>query len=74
VGIVKARNERAMDSESEKFVVDAQGRKTGVFIPMREYMRLMEDLHDLAVVAERREEKSISLQEMKSRLKKHGLL
>jgi len=34
----------------------------------------MEDLHDLAVVAERRDEESISLQELKRRLKKDGLL
>jgi hypothetical protein len=31
-------------------------------------------LHDLAVVAERREEETISLQEMKRRLKAHGVL
>jgi len=31
-------------------------------------------LHELAVVAERREEKPISLEEMKRRLKDHGLL
>jgi len=34
----------------------------------------MEDLHDLAVVAERREEKSISLEEMKRRLKNDDIL
>jgi hypothetical protein len=35
---------------------------------------LIEDLHDLAVVAERREEKPMSLEEMKRRLKKDALL
>jgi len=34
----------------------------------------MEDLHDLAVVAERREEKPISLEEMKRRLKRDAIL
>jgi hypothetical protein len=34
----------------------------------------MEDLHDLAVVAERRAERPISLEEMKRRLKKNGVL
>jgi len=33
----------------------------------------MEDLHDLAVVAERHEEKPIGLEEMKRRLKKDNL-
>jgi len=39
-----------------------------------QYQKLLEDLHDLAVVAERREEKSISLSELKRRLKKDGVL
>ncbi len=60
----------------ERFVVDTRGKKTGIILPLRRYRRLMEDLHDLAVVAERREEAPISLEEMKRRLKmkKHALL
>ena len=42
--------------------------------PTQQYQKLMEDLHDLAVVAERREEKPISLEAMKRRLHKDGLL
>jgi hypothetical protein len=34
----------------------------------------MEDLHDLAVVAERRDEKPLSADDMKIRLRKRGLL
>jgi hypothetical protein len=59
---------------TEQFVVDAKGKKTGVILPLREYQKLQEDLHDLAVVAERRSEKPISAGEMKRRLKKDGLL
>ena len=40
----------------------------------KRYDRLMEDLHDLAVVAERRNEPSISLDEMTKRLRKRGIL
>jgi len=58
----------------ERFVVDANGKKTGVILPLRRYKKLLEDLHDLAVVAERRAEKPVSLQEMKRRLKKHALI
>ena len=58
----------------EQFVVDTSGRKTGVILSLKRYQELMEDLHDLAVVAERRAERSISLQEMKRRLKKDGIL
>jgi hypothetical protein len=59
---------------TEQFLVDAKGRRTGVVLPVRRYAALMEDLHDLAIVAERRGEESISLEEMKRRLKKDGLL
>jgi len=58
----------------EQYVVDSRGRKTGVLLSVKQYERLMEDLHDLAVVAERRDEKTISLEELKRRLKQDGLL
>jgi hypothetical protein len=57
----------------EKFVVDRKGRKTGVILSIARYNRLLRDLHDLAVVAERRGEVAISLEEMKRRLRAHGL-
>jgi PHD/YefM family antitoxin component YafN of YafNO toxin-antitoxin module len=61
-------------SFDERFVVDREGRRQAVIVPMAEYERLMEDLHDLAVVAERRDEETISLEEMKQRLREDGLL
>jgi hypothetical protein len=57
-----------------QFVVDDQGKRTAVIVPANQYQKLMEDLHDLAVVAERREEKPINLEAMKRRLHKDGLL
>ena len=58
----------------EQYVVDDSGSRTAVILPVERYEHLLEDLHDLAVVAERREEKPIDLDEMKRRLKKDGLL
>jgi PHD/YefM family antitoxin component YafN of YafNO toxin-antitoxin module len=58
----------------KKYVIDDEGKKTAVILPVRQYEKLLEDLHDLATVAERREEKTISMQEMKRRLKEGGLL
>jgi PHD/YefM family antitoxin component YafN of YafNO toxin-antitoxin module len=49
-------------ANQEQFVVDVNGRKTAVILPMKRYQDLMEDLHDLAVVAERRAERPISLE------------
>lgn len=58
----------------EQFVVDADGKKTGVILSLKRYQKLMEDLHDLAVIAERRAEEPISFDAMKRRLQKDGLL
>jgi len=58
----------------EQYVTDTKGKKMGVILPLKRYQQLMEDLHDLAVVAERREEKPVSLEDMKRRLKKDDLL
>ena len=54
--------------------MDSKGKKTGVLLSLKRYQRLMEDLHDLAVVAERRKEKPVSLEEMKRRLKKDDIV
>lgn len=62
--------EEALDlkANQEKFNVDSKGRKTGVLLPIRKYRQMLEDLHDLTVVAERRDEKPIPHAEMKRRL------
>ncbi|MBI5360261.1 MAG: type II toxin-antitoxin system Phd/YefM family antitoxin [Planctomycetes bacterium] len=57
---------------NEQFVIDAKGRKRSVILSLRRYKQIMEDMHDLAVVAERRKEKVITLNEMKRRLKRNG--
>jgi len=63
-----------MKISQEQSVVDANGNKIAVLLPLQQYEQLMEDLHDLAVIAERREEEAISLEEMKKRLKADGIL
>jgi hypothetical protein len=47
---------------------DAKGRRTAVVLPIAEYEQLVEDLHDLAVVAERRDEEPIDEAELTRRL------
>jgi hypothetical protein len=63
-----------MEMVQEQYVTDTKGKKLSVILPLERYARLMEDLHDLAVVAERRNEQPISFEEMKRRLKKDGIL
>jgi hypothetical protein len=48
-----------------QYVVDENGQKTDVILSLEQYEQILEDLHDLAIVAERRSEVSISLAEMK---------
>ncbi len=58
----------------EQYVINLAGKKTAVILSLKHYQRLQEDLHDLAVVAERRKEPSISFEDMKRRSKRDGLL
>ncbi len=57
-----------------QYVIDEKGKKTGVILSLKQYEKLLEDLHDLAVVAERKNEKPITLVELKRRLKRDGLI
>jgi len=58
----------------EQYVIDEKGRKTAVIIPVEEYEELLEDIHDLTIIAERRDEPTITFEELKEKLKKDGLL
>ncbi len=58
----------------EQYVIDDHGRKTAIILPVKEYDKMLQDIHDLAVVAERRREGTITLADMKKRMKKSGLL
>jgi len=61
-------------SGKTKYIVDEKGNKQAVVLPMEEYEELMGDLHDLAVIAERREEPSTPLEEVLERLRRDGVL
>lgn len=39
-----------------RFLVDENGRRLSVVLPIREYRELLDDLSDLALIAERRDE------------------
>ncbi len=56
----------------EQFIVDETGKKTAVILPLEDYKELLEDIHDLAVIAERRDEAAISTNELMKRLKESG--
>jgi len=55
-------------SAAEQYVIDEKGNKIAIILPLAEYQHLKEDLHDLAMVAERRDEGTLSLAELKKRV------
>ncbi|MDP2155478.1 MAG: hypothetical protein Q8J61_05715 [Sulfuricella sp.] len=57
-----------------QFVVDHQGHRTSVLLSIEEYETLLEDLSDLAAVAERRDEPVSDHDDVVLRLKADGLL
>ena len=63
-----------VSTPQERYVVDGEGRRTAVILPAEQYEQMIEDMHDLAVLAERRDEGTVSLAEIKQRMKKDGLL
>lgn len=52
----------------KRFVVDQHGRKTAVILPIEQYEELMEDLDDLATIAERRGEPTEPIESVRERL------
>ena len=57
-----------------QYITDSEGGKVAVIIPITEYEDLMEDISDLACVAERRNDDRISLSDVKKSLIADGLL
>ena len=61
-------------SEPVKYITDEHGERTAVVLPISDYEKLLEDLDDLAVAAERRDEPTIPHEQFVSELKRDGLL
>ncbi len=57
-----------------QYVTDDSGNRTAVILPILEYEQLLEDLDDLAVAAERRDEPTVSHEQLVSELRGDGLL
>ena len=61
-------------SDPVQYLTDERGERTAVVLPISDYEKLMEDLEDLAVVAERRDETTIPHEQFVSELKRDGIL
>jgi len=56
-----------------QYVTNQAGEKTAVIVPFEEFQELLEDVEDLAAAAERRDEPTISHEELLAELKRDGL-
>ena len=61
-------------SERLQYLTDEHGDRTAVVLPIGDYERLLEDLDDLAIVAERRGEPVISHEDFLADLQRDGIL
>jgi hypothetical protein len=61
-------------SDPVQYLTNERGERTAVLLPMSAYEKLLEDLDDLGVVAERREEPTIPHEQFVSELKRDGIL
>ena len=57
-----------------QYLTDQTGKKTAVVLPISDYEKLLEDLDDLATLAERREEPTMLHEQFKADLKRDGIL
>jgi predicted DNA-binding protein len=57
-----------------EYVTDKTGKKKSVILPIEVFEELLEDLEDLAVIAERRDEPTIPHEEVIAKLTKDGRL
>ena len=61
-------------SQNRQYLTNDEGQKTAVVLPIAEYEKLLEDLEDLAVIADRRAEPTIPNGQFKTALRRDGLI
>jgi hypothetical protein len=78
-GDKREREEDAMTDVTEarfhpQYITNEQGERVSVVLPLGEFNELLEDLADLAVVAERRDEPTVTMDELEAGLKADGIV
>ena len=57
-----------------QYITDNNGKKLSVVLSIQEFENILEDFEDLAIVAERKDEKVISHQNVLKELKQDGII
>ena len=63
-----------LDNVYPQYITDEKGKKKSVILSISKYQELIEDIEDLAAVAERRDEPTISHKRFLAELKNDGLI
>ncbi|HQY92578.1 MAG: hypothetical protein WAU00_19890 [Caldilinea sp.] len=64
----------AIDQLTLQYITNDAGKRSAVIIPIEQFDAILEDLADLAVIAERRDEPTVSHEQLKEALKHDGFL
>jgi len=57
-----------------EYVIDERGNRKSVILPFSDFQELIEDIEDLAAIAERRNEQTVSHEEILKELRNDGLI
>ena len=57
-----------------QYITNDSGKKISVILPISEFQELLEDIEDLATLAERRDEPTISHEQLIRELERDGLI
>jgi hypothetical protein len=63
-----------IDELKVQYVTNDAGEKTGVILPIAGFQDLLEDIEDLAAIAERRDEPTIAHEQVLENLRQDGIL
>jgi len=63
-----------LDDLHPDYVTGPEGKRKSVIISFEKFQELIEDIEDLAAVAERRDEPTVSHEDLVKELKEDGLL
>ncbi len=71
---VKTINPIRVKNTKLEYITDIKGKKTKIVMPIEEYENLLEDLHDLSVIAGRKKENLLTFDNILNGLKRDGSL
>jgi hypothetical protein len=63
-----------IDNLNPQYITNEAGEKISIVLPISRFIELLEDIEDLAAIADRRDEPTISHEDILKELKRDGLI